>query len=109
VVRHRNFLNTTDGTGRRAGFGSAELPTDILGRVIGKRDAGITALLRAIMDKTVLADVQVPGSRPAMPDVGPASSQILLEIVQTCVAATAVAAYLAIYLLFIPGERFQLT
>src|SRR5262249_55276936 len=82
VVEHRHLLDAGDGAEFRAGFFGVKLALQVFARVLFERDAGKAALLRAVMDEAVFADVQVTRARPAAPVVRPAVSQVLLELIQ---------------------------
>ena len=51
-------------------------------RVVGQRSAGESALLRAVVDQSVFADVEVTGARPAAPVIGFTGGDIRLKKVQ---------------------------
>src|SRR5215207_6766797 len=75
--------------GRSAPFLCLVLARKILHRVIGKRDARITALLRAPVNQPVLADVEITRARTAAPFVGLAIDQTFLKPVEARVVAVA--------------------
>src|SRR5688572_27614493 len=57
VVKHRHLLDAGDSAEFRARLFSVKLMLQVFQRVLFERDAGESALLRAIMDKAVFADI----------------------------------------------------
>lgn len=58
-VDEGRLVDAGDGAVGCAGFLSKEFAADVGGGVFGQRDARVAALLRAVMDQAVLADVEI--------------------------------------------------
>jgi len=69
-----------DGAVGRAALGGQKLPLHIGRGVIGNRHARIAALLAAIVDQPVLADIQIARTCAATPVVGPPLRNRLLNL-----------------------------
>ena len=66
---------------RSAGFFGYVLAADVLHCVLLQGDAGVAALLRAVVHQAILADIQVAGAGAAAPLVGPALGDVVLEAI----------------------------
>ncbi len=73
---------------RTALFGE-EFAANVLFGVVGDRDARISALLGAVMDQAVFADIEITGPGAAFPIVWPAHSNIVLKIIQASITGLA--------------------
>ena len=82
-------MHAGNGATRGAAFFGAEFALALLGRVFGERNAGISALLRAIMDQAVLADVEVARAGAAAPIVFAARGDVVLEAIDASEGALA--------------------
>ena len=74
-------MHAGNGAARRAAFFCAKFALALLGRVFGQRNAGISALLRAVVDQAVLANVEIAGAGAASPIVFAARGDVVLEAV----------------------------
>src|SRR6185437_7663268 len=83
IVEHRDLMNARDGAVRGARFFRVELTMAPLGRVLRERDAGVAALLRAIMNEAVLAYIQVARTGSTAPVVFPPRGDIVLKRIHT--------------------------
>ena len=83
VVEHSDLVNAGNGAVRGAGFFRVELAMAALGAVLGERDAGIAALLGAVMNQTILANIEVARAGAAAPIVFAARGDIVLERIDT--------------------------
>ncbi len=72
---------------RRAGFLRKELAADIGNRIFFQRDARVAALLRAVVDQPILANVEVSCARAAAPVVGFSFGDVVLEAIDAREAA----------------------
>src|SRR5262249_15862730 len=77
--------------------------------VVFKRDGRVATLLRAVMDQSVFADVQVARSGSATPFVRPAVSQIVLEPVKPSPALLAETFQLFVNLRLSLAQGFELS
>src|SRR5262245_53883535 len=77
--------------------------------VFFERDAREAALLRAIMDEAVFADVEVTRARAAAPVVRPGVSQVVLKLIQPSELLLTAPPQLFVHLFLDSAERFQLT
>src|SRR5262245_64599398 len=89
VIHHSDLLNAGDGAHTGAWLFRVKLASDVFAGVIFKRDGGVTALLRTVVNQSVLADVQVSGAGAAPPIVRPTVGQIVLKPVKACPARLA--------------------
>ena len=76
-------------------------------RVFLQRNAGMSALLRAVVHEPVFADVQVARACAAAPVVGFAASEIFLEPIQAAVALLSDVLDLSIIAFFPAAYRFD--
>jgi len=68
-VDHRDLVNTRDRAVGRKGLAGVIFPFEIFTRVLLQWDAGIATLLRAVVNKTVFAHIQITASGVAVPIV----------------------------------------
>src|SRR5215472_88545 len=80
-VQHGRLVDTRDRAIRRAWLLPRSLPLQILAGIAFQRDGGVPPLLRAIVDQSVLADVEEPASRAAVPVIGPALRDVSLKTI----------------------------
>src|SRR6185436_5941298 len=66
-IHLRDAMDAANRTHRRAALDAVILGTEIVEAVLRQRDAWMTALLRAPMYETVLADIEVPRTGAALP------------------------------------------
>src|SRR6185503_20029845 len=78
-VHLRDAMDTPNRTHRRAALDAVIFGTEIVEAVLRERDAWMTALLRAPMDETVFADIEVPRTGAALPVIGLALCKVLLK------------------------------
>ena len=81
------LVDAADRAVRGAGFLGQELAFDVFRRVVREGDAGVAALLGAVVDQAVFADVEVAGAGAASPVIGLAFGDRFLKLVETGVAA----------------------
>src|SRR6185295_815665 len=81
IVKRRNLMNACDRAVIRTGFLGQVLAANVFHCVAFERDCRVPSLLRTIVDKPVLADVQVASPRAASPAVWLAVHQILLKAI----------------------------
>src|SRR5262245_2099674 len=79
TVEQRDAVHAGHGAERRAALLAGALAQHIVGRVLGQRDPGISALLRAPMHQTVFADVEIAAAGPALPVIRAAEHEVALE------------------------------
>lgn len=79
IIQHGDLMNARNRASRRAAFLCFVLALAPLRRILVERDPRISALLGAVMNQAVLADIQVAGARPAAPIVFASSGDIVLE------------------------------
>src|SRR5205085_7166545 len=82
VVKQRGLLCAGDGAVGRAPFFCLVFAVEVGLRVVCERDAGRAALLGAVMDETVFADVEIARARATTPIVGPPLREVLLKPVE---------------------------
>src|SRR5215472_5777527 len=107
-VDQRRLVYARDGAVGRAGFLGAEFAADDSNRVVGQRDARVSALLRAIVHQPILADVKIAGSGAASPVVGLTPRNVVLKLVETGIAGLAHLLHLGEHALGFVIERAQL-
>src|SRR5689334_6690395 len=78
-IKVRNLVHAGDSAKRSARLLRNVLAADILDGVLFQRLTGEAALLRAVVDQAVFADVQVPRSGAAFPLVGAPPGNVVLE------------------------------
>src|SRR5499433_2403677 len=108
VVEHRHLLDAGDGAEFRAWFFGVILMLQVFARVFFERNARKAALLRAVMDEAVFADVQITRPRAAAPVIRTAVSQVVLKLIQPSELLLAMMPQLFIDLFLDPAEGFQL-
>src|SRR6516165_449275 len=81
AIEHGGLMHARNGAIGRAGFRAGGFAFEIFDSVALERDSGLTALLRAVVDQAVLADVEETSAGPAVPAVGQTSRDILLKTV----------------------------
>ncbi len=87
VVDVADLVDAGDGAARGAAFFREELALDVFASVAGEGDARVAALLAAVVDEAVLADVEVACACAAAPVVGLPVGDGFLEVVEAGVAA----------------------
>src|SRR4030095_17262237 len=80
----------------------------VFARVLFERNAREAALLRAIMDQAVFADVQIARARAAAPVIRPTVGQVVLKLVQPSELLLAAPPQLFVDLFLDAAERLQL-
>src|SRR5205085_4497761 len=83
VVEDGDLVRAGDRAERRAPLLGVVLALHVGLSVLGERDAGRAALLRAVVDESVLADVEVARAGAAAPGVSLARGEVVLEPPQT--------------------------
>src|SRR5438094_1566205 len=78
-IEDRNLVHAGDCAVRSAAFFGEIFAPDIGDRVLFQRNAGIAALLRAVMHQAVLADVQIACAGAAPPLVRTSLGNVVLE------------------------------
>src|SRR3954466_8169835 len=79
-VHRGDAVDAADGAVRRAPLRRDELAADVVGRVGLERHARCAALLRAVVDEALFADVEIPRARAAPPFVRLAVHELRLEV-----------------------------
>src|SRR6185437_14743726 len=69
-IDQRCLMNAGNGAVGSAGFLGEVLAPDVGDSVIRQRDSGIAALLGAVVNQAVLADIEIAGAGSAAPVVG---------------------------------------
>ena len=82
VVNVADFVDAADGAVRGAAFGGEEFALDVVGGVVGQRDAGVAALLAAVVHQAVFADVEIAGAGAATPVIRSALGNGGLKVVE---------------------------
>src|ERR1700683_3735039 len=80
-------MHARDRAVRRAGFLGQVFAAQVVAGVGGKRNSGIAALLRAVVNQSVLANVEIAAAGAAAPVVGQAFRNIVLKGVDAGEAA----------------------
>src|SRR5579863_5754335 len=80
-IEDRNLMHARYGAVRRAGFLGEEFAAQVVASVGFERNAGIAALLRAVMHQPIFANVEIPPARAAAPVVGLALCNVVLKSV----------------------------
>lgn len=78
-VDHGNAVDAAYSAIRRAGLDRGVFAFEIRGGVLLERHGRIASLLRTVVNEPILADIQIPASRAALPLIGLAGDEILLE------------------------------
>src|ERR1700728_248986 len=86
-IEDRHLVDARDGAVRRAGFLCQIFAAQIFTSVILQRRSRIAALLRAVVDESVLANVEIARSGAASPVVGQTLGDVVLKCVDPCKAA----------------------
>src|SRR6266704_2851800 len=81
IVQNADLLHARNRAHWRAKFSRKKLAPPHLRRVLLQRDPRITPLLRAPVHQAVLANVQIPRSRPAPPVILPPARHVMLKLV----------------------------
>ena len=84
-----NLVNTLQRAGRSTPFFSVVLPIEIFHRVLFERNSGVASLLRAPMDQTVFANVEVTRTGAAAPVVRLAFGNAVLKPIEARVILVA--------------------
>jgi hypothetical protein len=101
-------MHARHGAVRRAGFFADILTAQVFSTILFQRNRRIAALLRAIVNQAVFANVQITGTGAAAPLVGTSLRNVVLKSVDAGEAALLERLHLVIdTLLFFP-ERLQL-
>src|SRR5271156_450000 len=77
----RNLVHAGHGAARGTGFFGEEFAVALLIGVFHDRNARIAALLRAVVDQAVFADVEIARACAAAPVVFPAARDVVLEFI----------------------------
>src|SRR5262245_38235914 len=109
VIHHSDLLNAGDGTHFGAWLFGVKLASDVFAGVVFKRNGGVTALLRTVVNQSVFADVQVSGAGAAPPIVRPAVGQIVLKPVKARPALFTETLQLFVYPRLSPAQGFKLS
>ena len=81
-VYYRDLVHARNCAARGAAFLRQKLALPLLVGVIFERNARVPALLRAIMNKAVLADIEIARTSAATPVVLASFRDVVLKIVQ---------------------------
>ena len=87
-------MDAGDGAVGGAGFFGEELSLEVFVGVLRKGYAGVSALLGAVVDQAVFADVEIAGAGAAAPVVGLSVGDGFLEVVEAGVILFLEAAHL---------------
>lgn len=107
-VHGGDLVDARNGAIGSAGFFGEKFAAAVLGGVVGERNAGVAALLGAIMNEAVLADVEIAGTGAAAPVVLASGGDVVLEPVDAGEGALAEAHDLFKDLLLAGTERLNL-
>src|SRR5262249_10285537 len=88
-IDHRNLVDAGDRAAGSALFLSPVSQADVIDRVLLERDTRISALLGAVVDQAVLADVDIASAGAAFPLVRLSVGDIALEVIDAAVGALA--------------------
>src|SRR5215475_10145870 len=86
-VKDGHLVHAGNGAVRRAGLLGEILAPHMFPRVLLKGNAGIAALLGAVVHQPVLADIEIASARPAAPLVGARERNVVLKPVDAREAA----------------------
>src|SRR5579884_1410285 len=86
-IDRSDLLDAGNSAVRSAGFPGVVFPLEVLRRVAIERRRGIAALLRAVVDQPVLANIKVAPAGSAPPIIRTPVGDILLKIIDPGVAA----------------------
>lgn len=103
------LVNTADGTAGGTTFFGKKLALDVFRGVLGQRDAGKAALLAAVMDEAVFADVKVTSACAAAPLVRLAVGDGFLKVIKPAIATARHGANGVPHLALRFTERLELT
>ena len=93
---------------RGAGFFCQVFATDVGDGILLEGDSGIAALLRAVVDESVFANIEVARASAAAPLVGPSLRDVVLEGIDAREAALLHAFHLVVNGAFFVLERLNL-
>ena len=82
VVDVADSMDAADGAVGGAAFGGEEFALDVGGGVVGEGNAGVAALLAAVVDEAVFANIEIARAGAAAPVVGAALGDGFLELVK---------------------------
>src|SRR5262245_25907257 len=105
VVEQGHSMDAGNRAVRGTRFDRAVLALEIRGTVLRQWNARVSTLLRAPMDETILANIHVARSCPALPCVGAAVGEVALK---QAVMPMRVEAARELYDLFINGPMFRI-
>src|SRR5579864_9756136 len=91
----------------RTGFFGEEFSAKIVAGVLFQRDSGVAALLRAVVDQAVLANIKVARTGAAPPLVGLALRDVVLEGVDAGETALLHRLHFVIDAAFFRAQRLQ--
>jgi hypothetical protein len=83
-IHVRRVVHAGHGAARSAAFFRDELAADIVLRILRQWFGGIAALLRAVVDEAVFANVEVAGAGAALPLVLDPLGDVVLELIHFC-------------------------
>ena len=102
-------MDAGDRAGRGARLGCAVGAADVLDGVRLKRNPGRSALLRAVVDESVLAhNIDIAGAGPAIPLVRPSRDEVVLEERHAAVSALGEGLHLLVDTPLGPVQRLEL-
>ena len=107
VVERGDLMNAGYRAVRRAGFFRQVLPAYVLERVLLDGSSRIAALLRAIVNKSVFADVEIASACAASPVVRLAICEIVLKSVYASVPLLAKTLHLVVNLALYSRQRLE--
>jgi hypothetical protein len=81
LVNHRNLVHARNRAKRRTPLYRIKFPVKIFRAILLKGNTRRTALLRAIMDESILADVEISASGTAFPVIRISLYKVLLKLV----------------------------
>src|SRR5690242_693691 len=107
VVENANLVNALEGARRRAPFLGFVLAIEIFHRVLLEWDSRITALLRAPVDQTFFANVQIARAGTTAPVIRFAFRDAVLKPIESRVILVSEFLYFLEDLFLFRRERFQ--
>ena len=87
VVYVADSMDAADGAVGGAALGGEEFALDVGGGVVGEGNAGVAALLAAVVDQAVFTNVEIAGAGAAAPVVGTALGYGFLKFIELCVVS----------------------
>jgi hypothetical protein len=105
MIDHRNLLDAADRAMGSARFFCDVFALDVGERVVPERNAGIAALLRAVVNEALLANIQIPRPGSAVPVVRSSPGEVFLKPIKPAVAVFAVGFDFAINPFFASVQR----